>query len=80
MIDVICPTCTIWIKRLLIAIPVLCLLCLTGCASPEIRIVPEGRIIQPLPNGNYEVTPGWLRDRYEYEAWLTEMLDHCQED
>jgi len=60
-----------------------CLLLLTGCAlfkSPETQVVviPSERVIKALPNGNYEVTPAWLKERYEYEAWITEQLEGCR--
>lgn len=29
-------------------------------------------MIKPLSNGNYEVTPLWLKERYEYERWIKE--------
>ena len=37
-------------------------------------VIPADREVRALPNGNYEVTPAWLQDRYEYEAWITEQV------
>jgi hypothetical protein len=35
-------------------------------------------MIRPLPNGNYEVTPAWLQDRYRLERWQAEKLKECK--
>lgn len=50
---------------------------LTSCASRTV-VIPEDRMIKSLPNGNYEVTPAWLQDRYKYELWLRRQLDECK--
>ena len=41
------------------------------------RIVPADRAIAKLPDGNYEVTPAWLQERYEIERGMTERLKGC---
>jgi hypothetical protein len=33
-------------------------------------VIPADRTVTRLPNGNYEVTPAWLLDRYEYERHM----------
>ena len=55
----------------------------TGCAfrkapAPEMVVIPADREVRALPDGNYEVTPAWLQDRYEYEAWITDQLESCR--
>lgn len=57
-------------------------LLLTACASrqagkPELVVITSDRAVKPLANGNYEVTPAWLQERYEYEAWIAEQLENC---
>lgn len=48
---------------------------LTSCASqPQVKVIPADRMIRALPNGHYEVTPAWLKDRYEYERAMKEQL------
>jgi hypothetical protein len=32
-----------------------------------------------MPDGNYEVTPKWLKDRFETENALLKQLEDCQE-
>jgi|Deesub1362A_J573_1020465.scaffolds.fasta_scaffold00740_28 hypothetical protein len=51
-----------------------------SCAFRQVRVIPADRMIKPLPSGNYEVTPAWLKDRYEYELWMKEQLKRCQGD
>jgi hypothetical protein len=36
-------------------------------------------MISLLPSGNYEVTPAWLKERYEYELDITDRLRRCNE-
>ena len=49
----------------------------TGCAH-RVVVIPADQVIKPLENGNYEVTPAWLKARYEYEKYLTEELKKCR--
>ena len=50
----------------------LCLVFLVGCGTtnayerPTVRIVGEAQMTK-LPNGNYEVTPRWIKDRFNAE-------------
>lgn len=55
-------------------------LLLTSCASPapQVRVISADRMIRTLPSGNYEVTPAWLKDRYEYERALKERMEKCK--
>lgn len=60
-----------------------CLLLSSGCGlfrSPKIKlsVLPADRVIKALPGGNYEVTPAWLQDRYEYERAITQQLTDCR--
>ncbi len=68
------------IKPLQLAMLTLSAVFLMSCASPKeiIRVIPADRMVRELPNGNYEVTPAWLKDRYEYERWLKEELQRCK--
>lgn len=51
--------------------------CLMSCASPAPKVVtiPADRKLTLLPDGNYQVTPAWLRDRYEYERAMKDQLE-----
>jgi len=69
--------------RWLIAMVMTSALLFTACASlggrnrskSELVVITDQRVVKPLENGNYEVTPAWLQERYEYEAWITEQLE-----
>ena len=57
-------------NRLLLAATLLISpLCLTSCAVRQVRIIPADREVRKLDNGNYEVTPAWLLERYETERY-----------
>ena len=49
-----------------------CLIVLIGCGTsnayqkPTVRIVGEAQM-KKLDNGNYEVTPRWIKDRFDAE-------------
>ena len=67
------------IRLLLLAMLMLSALPLSSCASPQpVMVIPADRMIRPLPNGNYEVTPAWLQDRYRLERWQAEKLKECK--
>ena len=55
-------------------------ICLSGCqtAQGQVRVVGESQI-NKLPNGNYEVTPKWIKDRFDTENSLIKQLEDCQE-
>jgi hypothetical protein len=64
---------------MLIILPLL----LPGCASrkseaPELVVIPADRQVVRMEDGHYRVTPAWLQERYEYEAWITRQLDECR--
>ncbi len=40
-------------------------------------VIPADRMIRPLDNGNYEVTPAWLQERYRLERRQAERLKDC---
>ena len=74
-----------WTRRLLTVTALLSLLCLNGCltastpALPKpappvesVRVIPADKIVLRMPNGNYEVTPAWIQERYRLESWLAE--------
>ena len=69
-------------KNLLIG---LCLVLFVGCASsnayerPTVRIVGEAQMTK-LDNGNYEVTPRWIKDRFDAENSMLKLLEDCRED
>ncbi len=67
-----------------IAILIISAVLLIACASRRVReaetvVIPADRQVRALENGNYEVTPAWLQDRYQYEAWITEQLKACRD-
>jgi hypothetical protein len=66
----------IWLLAMLTA----CLLLLSACGHRQsgLVVLPEDRRITQMDNGNYEVTPAWLQERYRYEAWVTEQLEKCR--
>ena len=41
-------------------------------------MIQADRMIRPLANGNYEVTPAWLLERYRLERWQAEQLKECK--
>ena len=69
-------------KNLLIG---LCLVLFVGCASsnayerPTVRIVGEAQMTK-LDNCNYEVTPRWIKDRFDAENSMVKQLEDCRED
>ena len=65
-----------WITLWLI-VTLMCLAaCLTSCAPQpvQVKIIPADRMLISLPDGNYRVTPLWLKERYEFERYLKEKL------
>ena len=62
----------------------LSLMLFIGCASsnayeiPTVRIVGEAQMTK-LPNGNYEVTPRWIKDRFNAENSMIKQLEDCRE-
>ena len=68
-------------KNLLIG---LSLVFLVGCGTtnayerPTVRIVGEAQMIK-LDNGNYEVTPRWIKDRFDAENSMVKQLEDCRE-
>ena len=60
------------------------LLTVFGCASSNayekatIRIGGAAHMTK-LPNGNYEVTPRWLKDRFNAENSMVKQLEDCRE-
>ena len=62
----------------------LSLLLFIGCASsneyerPTVRIVGEAQMTK-LPNGNYQVTPRWIKDRFDAENSMIKQLEDCRE-
>jgi hypothetical protein len=65
-------------RRRLVATLMLSVLLLNGCASRQVTVIPEDRMIRQLDNGNYEVTPAWLQERYRLERWQAERLKECR--
>ena len=63
----------------------LCLVLFIGCANsnkyerPTVRIVGEAQMTK-LPNGNYEVTPRWIKDRFNTENSMVKQLEDCREN
>ena len=61
-----------------------CLMMLVGCGTsnaykkPTVRIVGEAQM-KKLDNGNYEVTPRWLKDRFDAENSMVKQLEDCRE-
>lgn len=53
-------------------------LLLTSCAPQRVTVIPADRMIRKLDNGNYEVTPAWLQERYRLERWQAEQLKECK--
>ena len=62
----------------------LSLMLFIGCASsnkyerPTVRIVGEAQM-KKLDNGNYEVTPRWIKDRFDAENSMIKQLEDCRE-
>jgi len=61
----------------LIAMLILSALLSTSCAPRRTTVIPADKTIKALPNGNYEVTPAWLQERYQYQRWCSEQLKGC---
>ena len=63
----------------------LCLVLFVGCVTsntytrPTVRIVGEAQMTK-LDNGNYEVTPRWIKDRFDAENSMVKQLEDCRED
>ena len=57
---------------------------LVGCGTtnayerPTVRIVGEAQMTK-LANGNYEVTPRWIKDRFDAENSMVKQLEDCRE-
>lgn len=67
-----------WTGLLLIAMLILSAGFLASCVHhPRVVVIPADKMIIPLPDGNYKVTPAWLKERYEHERWLKEELEKC---
>ena len=45
---------------------------------PDVRIVGEAQM-KKLENGNYEVTPRWIKDRFDAENSMLKQLEDCRE-
>lgn len=74
------PMRRLLIRPLLPAMLMLSALLLSGCATrpQQVTVIPADRMIRPLDNGNYEVTPAWLQERYRLERWQAERLKECK--
>jgi hypothetical protein len=46
--------------------------------KPKVRIVGEAQM-KKLDNGNYEVTPRWIKDRFNAENSMIKQLEDCRE-
>ena len=66
-----------WTPLLLAGMLIVSACFLTSCAR-KIVVIPEDRMIRALPNGNYEVTPAWLQDRYRLEMEMKQALEECK--
>ncbi|NDY41234.1 hypothetical protein G3N55_00015 [Dissulfurirhabdus thermomarina] len=67
------------IRRWLLVTAMLSAVCSMGCARRDVVVIPADRMIRPLPDGNYEVTPAWLQERYRLERWQAEELKRCRQ-
>ena len=62
----------------------LCLVLFVGCSTsnayerPTVRIVGEAQMTK-LPNGNYEVTPRWIKALFNAENYMVKQLEDCRE-
>ena len=62
----------------------LCLVLFVGCSTsnayerPTVRIVGEAQMTK-LANGNYEVTPRWIKDRFDAENSMVKQVEDCRE-
>ena len=43
-----------------------------------VRIVGDAQM-KKLDNGNYEVTPRWIKDRFDAENSMIKQLEDCRE-
>lgn len=68
------------IRPWLLAMLMISALPLSSCASrqQQVTVIPADRMIRPLANGNHEVTPAWLQERYRLERWQAEKLKECR--
>ena len=48
------------------------------CIRDSVRIVGEAQM-KKLDNGNYEVTPRWIKDRFDAENSMIKQLEDCRE-
>ena len=61
----------------------LSLVFLVGCGTtnayerPTVRIVGEAQMTK-LAYGNYEVTPRWIKDRFDAENSMVKQLEDCR--
>ena len=61
-----------------------CLIVLIGCGTSNANQKPTDRIVgeaqmKKLDNGNYEVTPRWIKDRFDAENSMLKQLEDCRE-
>lgn len=57
------------------SVSLLAILLMAGCHSP--LVIQESRMPVPLDNGNWEVTSGFLQERYQIERGLRGQLERC---
>lgn len=69
-----------WTMPLQMVMLTILIVFLSGCltAQSQVRVVGESQISK-LSNGNYEVTPKWIKDRFDTENSLLKQLEDCQE-
>ena len=69
-----------WIMLSQMVMSIILILCLNGCqtAQSQVRVVGVSQISK-MPNGNYEVTPKWIKDRFDTENSMIKQLEDCQE-
>ncbi len=85
------PTLKPWTRPLLTVTPILSLLCLAGCLTtrpplaataapptPVVKVIPADKVVTRLPDGNYEVTPAWLQERYRLESWQAAEINRLR--
>lgn len=72
--------CRILTKQLPLVMLILSPLLLSKCAGSRknVIVIPADRKVTKLSNGNYEVTPAWLHDRYNAERTLLLQLEKCE--
>ena len=69
-----------WIMLSQMVMSIILILCLNGCqtAQSQVRVVGVSQISK-LPNGNYEVTPKCIKDRFDTENSMIKQLEDCQD-